>query len=117
METIFNNPGLQHLAENVLCNLDVEHLQMCGFINQYLKQILENPMLWLEKFVGLSKENQEDWIKAIQSNNNSDLKEKILLYLKWSLKKNGLIDLPFYTNPVVQNAFREKIWERSELLK
>ena len=29
-------------------------------------------MFWLRQFVGLSKENQEDWLKAIQSVNNFD---------------------------------------------
>ena len=111
METIFNNPGLQHLAENVLWNLDVEHLQMCGVINKYLKQILENPMLWLEKFVGLSKENQQDWIKVIQLAKNSGKEKSIISYLQWNLKKDAMVDLPCYSNPAVQDDFRKEIWE------
>ena len=111
METIFHNPGLQHLAENILCNLDVEDLQMCGLINQYLKQILENPMLWLQKFVGLSKENEQDWIKVIQLAKNSDKEKSIISYLQWNLKKDASLDLPCYSSPVVQNEFRRRIRE------
>ena len=41
MEKIMNNPGLQHLAENVFWNLDVEDLKICAQINQSCKQILQ----------------------------------------------------------------------------
>ena len=34
MLKILNNPGLQHLAENIFLNLDFEHLQMCQLLNQ-----------------------------------------------------------------------------------
>ena len=87
MEKIITNPGLQHLAENIFWNLDVEHLKICGLINQSCQQILDNPMFWLRKFVGLSKANQKDWIKIIQLEKNSEKKGAIIAYLKWNLKK------------------------------
>ena len=34
MENIVNNPGLQHLAEKVFFNLNVEKLKICKQINQ-----------------------------------------------------------------------------------
>ena len=46
MEKIIKNPGLQHLAEKVFFNLNVEKLKICKQINQYCEQILENPMFW-----------------------------------------------------------------------
>ena len=59
MEKIINNPGLQHLAEKVFFNLNVEDLEICAQINQSCKKILENPMFWLRKFGdSLSNENQ-----------------------------------------------------------
>ena len=67
MEKILNNPGLQHLAENVLMNLNVEDLKIVAQINQSCKQILEEPKFWLKKYVCLSKENQKDWIKEMLS--------------------------------------------------
>ena len=69
METIINNPGLQHIAEKVFWNLDVEDLKICAQINQSCKQILQNPIFCLSKFEHLSKKNKEDWIKVIQSVN------------------------------------------------
>ena len=57
LEKIFNNPGLQHLAENIFWNLHVEDLKICAQINQSCKQILQNPIFCLIKFRQLSKKN------------------------------------------------------------
>ena len=85
MENMINNPGIQHLAENIFLNLDVKCLKICLQINQYCKQILENPLFWLKKF-NLSKENHEHWIKVIQLVDNSDKGIAIISYLQWNLK-------------------------------
>ena len=87
MEKIITNPGLQHLAENIFWNLNVEDLKICRIINQSCKQILDNPMFWLRKFEHLSKANQKDWIKVITSETNSEKKRAIIAYLQWNLKK------------------------------
>ena len=87
MEKIITNPGLQHLAEKIFWNLDIENLKICGLINQSCLHMLDNPMLWLRKFVGLSKANQKDWIKIIQSEKNPEKKGQIIAYLQWNLKK------------------------------
>ena len=50
MEKVLRNPGLQHLAEKVFWNLDVEDLKICAHINQSCKQILQNPIFCLSKF-------------------------------------------------------------------
>ena len=96
LENIIINPGLQHLTENIFRNLNLTDLESCRLINQSSKQILENPIFWLKKFVqrSLSKKNQEDWIKAIQLNTDSDLEKNIVSYLKWKLKKNEFITPP-----------------------
>ena len=85
MEKIVNNPGLQHLAEKVFFNLNVEDLKMCARINQSCEQILENPMFWLRIFGDiLSKEDQNEWIKIIQSlEENSKERKAIIPYLQW----------------------------------
>ena len=87
MEKIVSNPGLQHLAEEVFWNLDIQDLNTCTQINQSCKQILENPEFWLKKFRSLSRKNQKDWIQVIKSVKNSDEKKAINAYLQWSLKK------------------------------
>ena len=71
---------------------------------------MEKPMFLLRKFKGLSKENQNDWIKVIQSVKNSDKGIAIISYLKWNLKKE-VVDLPCYSSPAVQDDFRKKLRE------
>ena len=96
MENIITNPGLQHLAEKIFRNLDVEHLKLCGLINQSSQQILDgpifqDPMFWLKKLGGLSIENQNDWANVIQSVHNSfKRKYAIISYLRWNLKKGAM---------------------------
>ena len=46
LEKILNNPGLQHLAENIFDNLKYEDLEICRGINQSSKQILDHQMSW-----------------------------------------------------------------------
>ena len=112
MEKIINNPGLQHLAENIFLNLNYEDLKKCQLINQSASQILDNPMFWIKELIrkGLSKKNQKDWIEAIQTETNSEKKENITAYLKWNLKKANLFNLTCYTKAVVQEDFRKEIW-------
>ena len=44
LEKILNNPGLQHLAENIFGNLNFQYLKICRGINKSSKQILDNQM-------------------------------------------------------------------------
>ena len=113
MESIINNPGLQHLAERIFLNLDTEHLNICRLINQSCKQILENPFFWLKKFKNLSKENQKDWIKILKEVKNSEKINAIISYMQWNLKKET-VDLQCYTSPVVQDDLRKMIRESCE---
>ena len=103
MEKLINNPGLQHIAENIFLNLDDdEDIMNCQRINQSCQQILNNPTtFWVKKWIrrGLSKENQISWKKAIQMtrNNNTKYENNIVLYMKKVLKKNGAsIDIPCF---------------------
>ena len=111
MEKILNNPGLQHLAENIFLNMSSIDLKKCQLINLSASQILENPMFWMKKLIrnGLSEENQNDWIHAIQSETNFEKKKNIVDYLSWNLMKENCFDLPCYTKPVAQEDFCNKI--------
>ena len=111
MDNIIKNPGLQHLAEKVFWNLDSEDLKNCAQINQCCKKILQYPIFCLRKFEHISKENQKDWIKIIQSVTNSDKGIAIISYLQWKLKNEHLMDLLCYSSLTVQNDFRMKIIE------
>ena len=109
MEKIIKNPGLQHLAEDIFLNLNYSDLNKCQLINQSTSQILDNPMFWIRELIqkGLSKENQNDWIEAIQL--NYEKKKYIAAYLKWNLKEKNLFNFPCFTKPVVQENFRSKL--------
>ena len=72
---------------------------------------VQNPIFCLRKCEHLSKENQNEWIKVIQSIKNSDKGIAVVSYVKWNLKKDKFVDLPCYSNPAVQNDFRKKILE------
>ena len=95
LETIINNPGFQHVAEEIFGNLNDNSLENCQQLNESSKQIvkiLEDPLFWLKKFVRgghLSKK----WTKMIQSKKSTDIEKDILLYLKWTLRKYGPVDL------------------------
>ena len=110
MEEIMNNPGLQHLTENVFWNLDVEDLKICAQINQSCKQILQIPIFCLRKFEHLSNKNRLDWNKVIQSVKNYHQGIAIMSYLKWTLKEE-IVDPPCFSSPAVQDDFRKKIWK------
>ena len=112
MEYIITNPGLQHIAENIFWNLDIEDLRICGYVNESCQQLcIEQSKFWLRKFVNLSKDNKEKWNNIIQSMNNLDKGIAIIYYLRLNLKKRSMLDLPCYTSPAVQNDIRKRIWE------
>ena len=98
LENLINNPGLQHLAENMFSYLNYKDLESCQCINRSSKLILDNPRFWLSKFYqkGMSKKNQNDWIKAIQLTKDTNFKRNLQLYLKRSLRKEKMFDIPCY---------------------
>ena len=111
---IMNTPGLQHLAEEIFLNLNSKALENCQQINQSSSKLLENPLFWMKKLVrrGLSKKNEEEWMKVIKLVKNSEKEKHVVLYLEWKLKMTkGVVDLPCYTNTVVQDEFRNQIWK------
>ena len=42
---------------------------------------------------------------------NYDKEKYVASYLKWALKKEGVIDLPCYTSPIEQDEFERQIWQ------
>ena len=108
MDQIINNPGLQHIIEIIFFNLDFEDLMACQLVNKSLKQILENPMFYLKKWRfnrGLSKKNQNNWIKALQMTKNTNLENNVALYIKKVIKIGHFVDVPcFIDNDVMTKA-------------
>ena len=98
MEKIINNPGLQHLSENIFWNLNYGDLQKCLTINQFCKEILESPLFWLKIFIqrGMSEQNQINWSRAIQISKNTHMEKHVLNYLSKCTKNVRVVDLPCY---------------------
>ena len=109
MEIIVNNPGLQHLAENILLNLDHHDLEICQGVNTSFKKILDNPRFWLRKFIrrGQSKKNQSDWINAIQITKDTELEKPLISFLKKCSKNPRVIDPPCYIDEEFLATFNE----------
>ena len=117
LENFLNNPGLQHLAENIFLNLNYKDLDACQLVNRSSKSILGNPKFWLSKFIqiGMSKNIQNDWIKAIQIAKETDFERNIKLYLKRSLWKAKLVDIPCYIDENILKKSSEFIKEFDNL--
>ena len=107
LEIILNNPGLQHIAENILCNLKYDDLEVCKSVNESWKKVLDEPMFWLKIFIrrGLSMKDQLDWSKAIQLTKRTSLENNVLSYLKNSSKNQRVVNLPCYIDEkIVSNS-------------
>ena len=117
LENFLNNPGLQHLAENIFSYLHYKDLDACQLVNRSSKSILGNPKFWLSKFIqiGMSKNIQNDWIKAIQIAKETDFERNIKLYLKRSLWKAKLVDIPCYIDENILQKSSEFIKEFGNL--
>ena len=98
LDNFIKNPGLQHLAENIFLYLGYTDLKACQLINQSSQVIFNNPRFWLKKFIqgGMSKKNQNDWNTAIQLAKNTNFERNLKLYLKRSLCKGKMMDIPCY---------------------
>ena len=122
MENIMQIPGLQHISEMILFNLDFEDLKKCQLLNKSFKDILEDPMFWLRKWRtqrGLSKKNHDDWVKAIQLTKNTIMEVNIKLYLEKVIEKSHIVDIPCFidSDAVVKSTqfTFERALEESEL--
>ena len=111
IDKIINNPGLQHITEEIFINLDFNDIIACQLINKSCKVILNNPMFWLKKWRlrgGLSKKNETVWIKAIQKTRNTNMAQNVDLYFKKIIKlKNHIMDVQCYIDSIVIENFSD----------
>ena len=119
LENFISNPGLQHLAEIIFSNLEYQDITACQLINRSSGMILNNPGFFLKKFIqmGMSKKNQNDWIKAIQLTKNTYFENNIYLYLKRSLRIAKMVDIPCYIDKdVVEKSAGIDYWSQIQLV-
>ena len=98
LENLTDDADIQHLAENIFSCLSYKDLEACQLINQSCRLIISNPRFWLRKLVqnGMSKNNGNDWLKAIELTKDTDFERNLQLYLKRSLGKAKMLDIPCY---------------------
>ena len=121
MENIIQNPGLQHITEMILLDLDFEDLQTCQPLSKSCQEIIENPMFWLKKMRaqrGLSEKNYHDWAKAIQLARNTNMETNVKLYLQTVIKHGHVVDFPcFIDSDALENStgfiFEKALKERN----
>ena len=82
MEQIINNPGLQHIVENILLNLDFKNLKVCQSANIKFEQILANPILWLNKLRLITKSPRLQSLQQINEDVFLDFDFKDLEFLE-----------------------------------
>ena len=107
MDQIIKNPGFNHISEKFLLNLPFKDIMACQFVNKSTKQILENPLFWIKKWIskGLSKKNRTDWIKTIRLMENTKLVKLVILYIKRILHRNRSVDVPCYIDEKIVKKF------------
>ena len=107
MDQIINTSGLQHIIEMVFLNLDYEDLQECQLLNKSCQEILENPIFWIKRWRGLSKESKKNWTHAIQITRNTNLETNVISYIKKAIKIGHIVDVPCYIDENVVEKSNE----------
>ena len=82
MDQFINNPGLQHITENILLNLDFKNLKVCQSANIKFEQILANPILWLNKLRLITKSPRLQSLQQINEDVFLDFDFKDLEFLE-----------------------------------
>ena len=97
LESFINNPGLQHIAENILQNLDKHSLLKYRLVNSSWKRVLDQPIFWFNKLITkecFGQENVARHMGIFQNIQNleSDLDRKgfALSIIKQSMKADKL---------------------------
>ena len=91
LESFINNPGLQHIAENILQNLDKHSLLKYRLVNSSWKRILDQPIFWLNKLLKKEVLENSKW-KSLIPNLVFDSDRKVLTLgiIKESIKADEL---------------------------
>ena len=117
MENIINNPGLQHITEKILINLEFPTLKTCSHLNKScINEVLANPLFLLRKLNSqrrLSQKNYTDWVKAIQLTKNTNVEANIKLYLEKVIKIGHFVDVPCFIDSDAVERSTEFTFEKA----
>ena len=74
---LMENPSLaRDIGQQVLQFLPHEKLKTCRLVNLTMKQIIDNPNFWMERFrrekKNMTNENITKWVKLLQSVRNNE---------------------------------------------
>ena len=59
MEPLINNPGYQHIVEDIFLNLDQKEILQCRLVNKSWKKHIDQSIFWLKKCSQSQKQQQE----------------------------------------------------------
>ena len=109
IENFIKAPGLKHLAEKILWNLDSKDLNACRGVNQTFQKCLDDPYFWLEnlKQMGLKMENIKILKEAIKKSKEFQLEKYVLLFLKKCQKRP--IQLPEWPPPPLRYTINREL--------
>ena len=73
--SFFDNPGLNHIGQEILLNLDVQSLVKCKRVNKTWMKIIDSPKFWvkwgarlIQKFYGYQLQvTQKVWYEIIKT--------------------------------------------------
>ena len=84
MENLTNNPGLQHIAEDIFLNLTSDSIEKCQEVDESWKSMLKDPLFWLKKCIknGHLKKTKSAWEKAVQITRGTNMEECVMEHLK-----------------------------------
>ena len=111
MEVIIQNPGLQHIVEEIFLHLDFKDILNCSLVNRSCRNILRNPIIWLKKCLknGLLKKHHGAWARAIQLTMKTKY-QKFQRNLKWNLVnilKRRFKDIPCFIDVKSINTLKK----------
>ena len=75
-------------------NSDYEIVIICYLqwkLKKEVVEVVDLPYIWFKKFRSLLEENQNNWIKIIESHKNSDKEESIMYYIQWKLEEKAFL--------------------------
>ena len=110
MDNLTKNPGLQHVAEEILLNLKIVTLDKCLKVNESWKNIINTPSFWLRKCLrgGKLMKSKSAWEKVIQVMSHTNREKNIIFHHLENIYRYGF----GFLSPIVwatENGYAEVI--------